>query len=67
LGVFFRGKDVNYKAGNVLFKSWKESVLAYWRYIFLEGQRKTAEYFSNVAHVTAVIRIGKFPNASTGL
>jgi len=33
----------------------------YWRYIFLEGQKKTVEIFRNVAHVTVFIRTGKFP------
>jgi len=67
LGIFFRGKDEHYKKENVLFKIWKESVLAYWRYIFLEDQRMTAEHFNNVAHVTAVIRIGKFSTANLEL
>jgi len=43
-GDVFRGKYELYKAANMLFTIWNESVLTYWKYICLEGQRKTAEY-----------------------
>jgi hypothetical protein len=67
LGIFFEGKMSVMRKKKRYLKFWKESVLAHWKYIFLECQRKTAEHFSNVAHVTAVIRIGKFSNGGSEL
>jgi hypothetical protein len=53
-----------FKAGNAVFRIWKQSVLAYWKHSFLEFLRKTAGTLQKCSDVISIFRNGKSPNMS---